>query len=217
MKLPAFEYACPATINEAVALLAVPRRRGQGAGRRPVAGADDGVPRRPAVAAGRFAEAPGPERDQDRRRTASASARWCAGATSSTTSGSPPRIRCCARRCRTSPITRSGNRGTVGGSCAHADPASEMPGIAVTLRGDVRGGRQGRRPHHQGRRFLPGRADHGAEARRDHHRDPSAGVARRPPLGLSRIRPPPRRFRHVRRRALLRCAGRQGGRTPMSA
>src|SRR5436853_1751887 len=30
------------------------------------------------------------------------------------------------------------NRGTVGGSCAHADPAAEMPGIAVTCDVEIR-------------------------------------------------------------------------------
>src|SRR5262249_14464346 len=29
------------------------------------------------------------------------------------------------------------NRGTVGGSCAHADPAAEIPAVAVTLGGDM--------------------------------------------------------------------------------
>ena len=29
------------------------------------------------------------------------------------------------------------NRGTVGGSCAHADPAAEMPGIAVTCDAEI--------------------------------------------------------------------------------
>ena len=29
------------------------------------------------------------------------------------------------------------NRGTVGGSLAHADPAAELPGIAVTCEGEI--------------------------------------------------------------------------------
>jgi carbon-monoxide dehydrogenase medium subunit len=38
------------------------------------------------------------------------------------------------------------NRGTVGGSLAHADPAAEMPGIAVTCEADILvAGRQGQR------------------------------------------------------------------------
>ena len=114
-----------------------PQRRGQAAGRRPEPDADDGVSHRTAVAAGGFAEIAGPEGDQDRRRTASGSARWCAGATSSTTSGSPPRIRCCRRRSRTSRITRSATAAPSAAACAHADPASEMPGIAQTCDAEI--------------------------------------------------------------------------------
>ena len=43
------------------------------------------------------------------------------------------------------------NRGTVGGSIAHADPAAEMPGIAVDLRGRDRRRRKIRRPRDPGR------------------------------------------------------------------
>ena len=77
----------------------------------------------------------------------------------------------CRPRSRTSRTIRSRNRGTVGGSLAHADPAAEMPGIAHDLRCGDRCRRQGRRARHQGGRFLPGRADDGAQRRRDHHRD----------------------------------------------
>ena len=34
-------------------------------------------------------------------------------------------------------ITRFRNRGTVGGSLAHADPAAELPGVAVTCEGEI--------------------------------------------------------------------------------
>ena len=34
-------------------------------------------------------------------------------------------------------LFRSRNRGTVGGSLAHADPAAELPGVAVTCEGEI--------------------------------------------------------------------------------
>ena len=88
------------------------------------------------------------------------------------------------------------NRGTVGGSIAHADPAAEMPGIAMTCDAEIAVvGKSGARVI-TGGRFLPGPADDRAHARRDHHRNPPAGLAGAPALGVPGIRPPPRRFRH---------------------
>ena len=68
---------------------------------------------------------------------ACASARWCAGATFSTTGGWRPRIRCCKEAVSHVAHYQIRNRGTVGGSLAHADPASEMPGIAQTCDAEI--------------------------------------------------------------------------------
>jgi hypothetical protein len=46
---------------------------------------------------------------------------------------SPSGCRFCARRWRGSAIHRPANRGTVGGSLAHADPAAELPLVAQVL------------------------------------------------------------------------------------
>ena len=64
--------------------------------------------------------------------TASPSAPWCAGATSSTTRDCARRSRCWSPAVEHVAHYQIRNRGTVGGSIAHADPAAEMPGIVVT-------------------------------------------------------------------------------------
>ena len=46
------------------------------------------------------------------------------------------------------------NRGTVGGSLAHADPAAEMPGVAMVCDCEMVAVGPKRQPHHQGRGFL---------------------------------------------------------------
>ena len=76
------------------------------------------------------------------------------------------------------------NRGTVGGSLAHADPAAEMPGVAVDLRRDDHGCRRSGRARDRRGRFLPRPADDGARCRRDHHRNPAAAMAGRTALGV---------------------------------
>ena len=45
----------------------------------------------------------------------------------------PSTGRCWSRRCAGSPIAQIRNRGTVGGSCAHADPAAELPVVLTAL------------------------------------------------------------------------------------
>ena len=88
------------------------------------------------------------------------------------------------------------NRGTVGGSIAHADPAAEMPGIVVACDAEIAvTGKAGARVI-AAKDFFLSRADHRARAGRDHHRDPPAGVAGRAPLRLRGIRAAARRFRH---------------------
>ncbi len=96
------------------------------------------------------------------------------------------------------------NRGTVGGSIAHADPAAEMPGIAMTCDAEIAVvGKSGARVI-QAADFFQGPLMTALDARRDHHRDPPAGLAGAPALGLPGIRPPPRRFRDGGRGGLLR-------------
>jgi carbon-monoxide dehydrogenase medium subunit len=130
MKLPAFEYACPATVAEAVRLLAA-----GGGSAKPLAGGQSLLP----TMAFRLAapsllvdlrKLPGLDRIDVRAEgvVLGAKVRW-------------RDIHDDARLVQAHPLLRAAighvahyqvrNRGTVGGSLAHADPAAEMPGIAV--------------------------------------------------------------------------------------
>ena len=68
---------------------------------------------------------------------ASGWARVCAGAISKCIGPLPSPIRCLQRPSRMSRTTKSVNRGTVGGSIAHADPSAEMPGVAITCEAEM--------------------------------------------------------------------------------
>jgi carbon-monoxide dehydrogenase medium subunit len=136
MKLSSFDYACPATIGEAVALLAA-----HGGEAKPIAGGQSLVP----MLAFRLA-APAllvDLRKLDELRqikitdagvSLGAMVRW-------RDILSEPRLR------QAHPLLVAAvehvahyqirNRGTVGGSLAHADPAAELPGIAVTCDADI--------------------------------------------------------------------------------
>ena len=106
------------------------------------------------------------------------------------------------------------NRGTIGGSLAHGDPASDLPDGAARARGRGHGARAERRADDRGRRPVPGLPDHLARARRGDHRGPAAG-REHVRLRLPEVHPPggglgdgrrvrarePRAGRHVRRRA----------------
>ena len=71
------------------------------------------------------------------------------------------------------------HRGTIGGSIAHGDPASDLPGRAARPAGRARGRGPGRRAHDRRRRLLHRVPRDGAGARRGAHRDPRArGPAR---------------------------------------
>jgi len=129
MKLPAFEYACPATINEAVALLA-----GHAGDAKPLAGGQSLVP----MMAFRIVQ---PSLLVDLRRLPGlketkvgpngvclgALVRWRDILDDKRLATANPLLREAVSHVAHYQIR---NRGTVGGSCAHADPASEMPGIA---------------------------------------------------------------------------------------
>jgi carbon-monoxide dehydrogenase medium subunit len=129
MKLPAFEYACPATISEAVALLA-----GHAGEAKPLAGGQSLVP----MMAFRIAQ---PSLLVDLRKLPGlretkvgpngvhlgALVRWRDILDDKRLATAHPLLREAVSHVAHYQIR---NRGTVGGSCAHADPASEMPGIA---------------------------------------------------------------------------------------
>jgi FAD binding domain in molybdopterin dehydrogenase len=81
------------------------------------------------------------------------------------------------------------NRGTVGGSLAHADPAAELPGVAVTLRRRNHPLRPGRIAHGTRRRFFHRAAVDAPPTGRDHHRAAPAEMAGPPALGFPKICP----------------------------
>ena len=136
MKLPPFEYACPTTINEAVALLA--SHDGEA---KPLAGGQSLVP----MLAFRVAS---PSLLVDLRKLAEL--KQIKIADDGVTLGAMVRWRDIlddARLRKAHPLLVAAvehvahyqirNRGTVGGSIAHADPAAEMPGIVVTCEAQI--------------------------------------------------------------------------------
>jgi len=136
MKLPPFEYACPTTIAEAVALLA--SRDGDA---KPLAGGQSLVP----MLAFRVAS---PTLLVDLRKLAEL--RQIRIAADGVTLGAMVRWREIlddARLAKAHPLLVAAvehvahyqirNRGTVGGSLAHADPAAELPGIVVTCEAKI--------------------------------------------------------------------------------
>ena len=81
------------------------------------------------------------------------------------------------------------NRGTVGGSLAHADPAAELPGVAVTCGGEITlCGPAGSRTVRAGD-FFTGPLSDTPPAGRDRHRAASVEMAERPALGVPKICP----------------------------
>jgi carbon-monoxide dehydrogenase medium subunit len=131
MKLPAFDYASPATIEEAVALLAA--RSGNA---KIISGGQSLVP----MLVFRLAA---PELLVDLKRLQGlnriiigedgvhlgAKVRWREIEDDKRLKGAHPLLVEAIRHVAHYQIR---NRGTVGGSLAHADPAAEMPGIAIT-------------------------------------------------------------------------------------
>jgi carbon-monoxide dehydrogenase medium subunit len=131
MKLPPFEYACPTSISEAVALLA--SHDGEA---KPLAGGQSLVP----MLAFRVAS---PSLLVDLRKlaelrqiritqdgvTLGAMVRWRDILEDARLKTAHPLLVAAVEHVAHYQIR---NRGTVGGSIAHADPAAEMPGIVVT-------------------------------------------------------------------------------------
>lgn len=131
MKLPPFEYACPTSVAEAVALLA-----GHDGDAKPLAGGQSLVP----MLAFRVAS---PSLLVDLRKleelrqikiaqdgvALGAMVRWRDILEDGRLAKAHPLLVAAVEHVAHYQIR---NRGTVGGSMAHADPAAEMPGIAVT-------------------------------------------------------------------------------------
>ncbi len=167
MKMPPFDYACPATLPEAIALLAA-----HDGDAKVLAGGQSLVP----ILAFRLAA---PKLLVDLRKLTDlrtikitqdgvalgAMVRWCDIESDKRLRTAHPLLVAAVAHVAHYQIR---NRGTVGGSIAHADPAAEMPGIAIDLRGRDGGDGQGRPAHHHGRGLLPRRAHDRAQGRRDH-------------------------------------------------
>jgi aerobic carbon-monoxide dehydrogenase medium subunit len=136
MKLPPFEYACPASVSEAVALLAA-----HGGEAKPLAGGQSLVP----MLAFRVAS---PSLLIDLRKLAElrqikisqdgvalgAMVRWRDILEDARLNTAHPLLVAAVEHVAHYQIR---NRGTVGGSMAHADPAAELPGIAVTCEAQI--------------------------------------------------------------------------------
>src|SRR5438105_2517993 len=136
MKLPPFEYACPTTLPEAVQLLAA----GDGEAKA-LAGGQSLVP----MLAFRLAQ---PKLLVDLRKLADlrgirisekgvalgAMVRWREIEDDGRLDSAHPLLKAAVAHVAHYQIR---NRGTVGGSMAHADPAAEMPGIAVTCDAEI--------------------------------------------------------------------------------
>jgi carbon-monoxide dehydrogenase medium subunit len=135
MKLPAFEYTCPATLAEAVALLA---SRDEA---KALAGGQSLVP----MMAFRVAS---PSLLVDLRKLSDlrqitidsggvrlgAMVRWRDIEDDTRLTAAHPLLKAAVSHVAHYQIR---NRGTVGGSIAHADPAAEMPGVAVTCDAEI--------------------------------------------------------------------------------
>jgi aerobic carbon-monoxide dehydrogenase medium subunit len=131
MKFPAFEYACPASVAEAVALLAQ-----AGGAAKPLAGGQSLLP----TMAFRLA-APSllvdlrkiPDLDRIEIETdgtrLGARVRWRDIEKDARLATAQPLLAAAIAHVAHYQVR---NRGTIGGSLAHADPAAEMPGVAVT-------------------------------------------------------------------------------------
>lgn len=136
MKLPSFEYACPATLHEAIALLA-----SHGGEAKLLAGGQSLMP----MMAFRVVH---PSLLVDLRRLPGlkeigigsdgirigALVRWRDILDDDRLTKGHPLLKEAISHVAHYQIR---NRGTVGGSCAHADPASEMPGIAQTCDAEI--------------------------------------------------------------------------------
>jgi aerobic carbon-monoxide dehydrogenase medium subunit len=135
MKLPPFEYACPTTVAGAVALLASHEDA------KIIAGGQSLVPMLAFRLAAptllvdlrKLSELRGIEISPDGV-TFGALVRWCDILNDARLRTAQPLLAAAVEHVAHYQIR---NRGTVGGSIAHADPAAEMPGIAVTCDAEI--------------------------------------------------------------------------------
>src|SRR5580700_8014289 len=136
MKLPPFEYACPTTLSDAVALLA--SHDGEA---KPLAGGQSLVP----MLAFRVASPPllvdlrklaelRQIKIADDCVTLGAMVRWSDILGDERLRNAHPLLVAAVEHVAHYQIR---NRGTVGGSLAHADPAAELPGIVVTCEAKI--------------------------------------------------------------------------------
>jgi len=135
MKLPAFDYACPTTIPESVQLLA---SRDDA---KAIAGGQSLVPMlafrllQPALLVDlrKLADLRGIEVTENGVRLG-AMVRWRDIEDDARLASAHPLLKAAVAHVAHYQIR---NRGTVGGSLAHADPAAEMPGIALTCEAEI--------------------------------------------------------------------------------
>ncbi len=135
MKLPPFEYACPATLTEAVALLAAHDDA------KAIAGGQSLMPMlafriaRPSLLVDlrKLSDLKGIQISSDGVRLG-ALTRWRDIEDDKRLAAAHPLLKAAIAHVAHYQIR---NRGTVGGSLAHADPAAEMPGIAVTCDAEI--------------------------------------------------------------------------------
>ena len=136
MKLPPLEYACPATLSEAVALLAA-----HGGEARAIAGGQSLMPMLAfrVVAPALLVDLRKLPELKEIRISADgvrlgAMVRWRDIEDDERLASAHPLLKAAVSHVAHYQIR---NRGTVGGSIAHADPAAEMPGIAVTCDAEI--------------------------------------------------------------------------------
>jgi CO/xanthine dehydrogenase FAD-binding subunit len=135
MKLPPFDYACPTTLPEAIALLASHDDA------KPIAGGQSLVPMlafrlaQPTLLVDlrKLADLRG-IRISDAGVTLGAMVRWRDIEDDERLATAHPLLKAAIAHVAHYQIR---NRGTVGGSIAHADPAAEMPGIAITCDAEI--------------------------------------------------------------------------------
>jgi carbon-monoxide dehydrogenase medium subunit len=136
MKLPRFEYVCPTTVAEAVALMAA--HDGEA---KPLAGGQSLIP----MMAFRVASPPlliDLRKLSELRKieiteagvTIGAMTRWCDILGDRRLKTAHPLLAAAVDHVAHYQIR---NRGTVGGSVAHADPAAELPGVVVTCEATI--------------------------------------------------------------------------------
>jgi carbon-monoxide dehydrogenase medium subunit len=154
MKLPPLEYACPGSLSEAVALLA-----SRGGEARPIAGGQSLMPMLAfrIVAPSLLVDLRKVPELRDIKISAEgvrlgAMVRWRDIEDDERLMTAHPLLKAAVEHVAHYQIR---NRGTVGGSIAHADPAAEMPGIAVTCDAEIAvTGSKGARTVHAADFFL---------------------------------------------------------------